>query len=116
WAAVGIYPDAAHVKQTGQGQGETLLIADQIGAYALADSSTWTNMHERLPHLKALLDDGDHDAETISLINPYHVMIANPEKHPAANVTAARAFAEWLRTPQAIAIVSSGGLFTPGSP
>jgi tungstate transport system substrate-binding protein len=116
WAAAGLYPDAAHVKQTGQGQGETLQIADQLGAYALADSSTWTRIAPRLPHLAALLDDGGHDAETISLVNPYHVMIENPEKHPAARSDAARALVEWLQGPEARAIITSGGLFSAGSP
>ena len=116
WAATGLAPVDEHVRATGQGQGETLQMADQLGAYALADTSTWGKMS--LPHLAVLLDPAGKPAPPgdISLMNPYHVMVENPEKHPDAHVAAARAFEEWLFTPEAAAIITSGGSFSLGSP
>ncbi len=106
WASAGLDPKP--VKSTGQGQGETLLIADELGAYALVDSSTFSRV--RVRRLVALLDPQERSAGGVSLVNPYHVM-----RTPRA-ATGAVALQDWLTGPSAAAVIGSGGLFSPGAP
>lgn len=106
WRAAGLEPKP--VKSTGQGQSETLLIADELGAYALVDSSTFTKL--RMRRLVPLLDPQEKSAGTVSLVNPYHVM-----RTPKA-AESALALQDWLMSAPAAAVIGSGGLFSPGSP
>jgi tungstate transport system substrate-binding protein len=117
WKAAGLPPEDPSVKSTGQGMGETLSIAAQLGGYTLVDSSTWTHLHP--PGLAALLDPATTPppkGAAVTLLNPYHVMVVNPAKHPSTHAAAAHAFEEWLFSPQAAAIIGSGGLFGLGEP
>ena len=41
---------------TGQGMGETLKVADEKGAYTIADRATWLSMKEQLPGLTILYE------------------------------------------------------------
>jgi tungstate transport system substrate-binding protein len=119
--AVGLDPKdpAAHILSTGQGQGETLLIASERAAYALCDSSTWAKMHPAglavLVAATGAYDDAGQAIPIPVLINPYHVMRANEALHPGANVAAARRFIAWVRGPEAAPIIAAAG-FSAGSP
>ncbi len=76
WKAAGLEPKAPHVAETGQGQGETLLVASQRVAYTLCDSSTWATMNPS--GLVILVDaQGKKTPGKPSLVNPYHVMREN---------------------------------------
>ena len=119
--AAGLDPEdpAAHIVSTGQGQGETLLVANERAAYALCDSSTFATMHPaRLAALVAGTGARNDAGQAIPipvLINPYHVMRANEALHPGANVAGARRFIAWVRGPEAAPIIAAAG-FTPGAP
>jgi tungstate transport system substrate-binding protein len=114
WKAAGLEPKDAHVITTGQGQGETLLIASQRSAYALCDSSTWAKM--KLAGLVALVDtQGKNTPGAPSLTNPYHIMRENEAKHPSTNVEGAKRFVTWMLGPEASAIISGSG-FGLGEP
>ncbi len=101
---------AARYTETGLGQGQTLLIADERGAYVLADAATVSRM--RLRVLVPLID-GRSGPSAAMLVNDYHVMRANPERHRAESAGGAAALREWLLGPAAAAVISSSGLFTP---
>lgn len=113
WSATGV-PRPAMVRETGQGQGETLLVADELRAYSLTDSSTFSRT--RVRHQVALFDPATRPAGAgPSLVNTYSVLRAKPAS-PRPNAAAADAFAEWMLGAEAAAVLTSGGLFFAGSP
>jgi len=114
---------AAPLVSTGQGQGETVLVASQRGAYALCDSSTWMKLQitTRPSGLVVLVANvvatGDAGAQRPipMLVNPYHVMRANEAVHPGVNVEGAKRFIAWVTGPAAAPIIRAVG-FTLGAP
>ena len=113
WKAASLPEKDPRVLVTGQGQGETIVVAAQKGAYVLCDSSTWAKQSST-SHLLVVFDPGP--GGPVTMINPYHVMRENPAMHPGTDGEATKKFVEWLEGPEARAILSSGGLFTAGSP
>jgi tungstate transport system substrate-binding protein len=111
--AAGLDPRAwtASIVSTGQGQAETVLVASQRRAYALCDSSTWMKLQTttRPSGLVVLVSN------TAALVNPYHVMRANPAVHPGVNVDGAKRFIAWVTGPEAAPIIKSVG-FMLGAP
>jgi len=75
WAAAGLRPDGPWYLSVGQGMGETLLLADEKGAYLLADRGTFLKFRARLRLEVAV--EGD-----LRLQNPYHALVVNPERYP----------------------------------
>ena len=94
WKKAGVEPAGqSWYVSTGQGMGETARIAAEKQAYTLIDRGTCLAMGSRvgLP----VLCEGAQD-----LVNPYHVIVVSPDKHPKVHVRAARRFAEWLVSPE----------------
>ena len=112
WRAAGLDPaafDPSWHKETGAGQAQTLLYADETGAYALTDEGTWGAMRAngKLPRLAALFAD---DPE--ALRNRYSVIPVDAQRHPGVRQDLAEAFAAWITGPrgqEAIAAFRVGG-------
>ena len=114
WKAAGLEAKAPHVLATGQGQGETLLIANQRAAYTLCDSATWAKMQPA--GLVVLVDaHGKRAAAGPSLTNPYHVMRESPALHPSTNSDASKRFLQWIKGSEAAQIITTSG-FNLGEP
>ncbi len=123
--AAGLDPRAwtASIVSTGQGQGETVLVASQRSGYALCDSSTWTKLQTttRPSGLAVLVANaaapgGAGSPRPVpSLVNPYHVMRANEAVHAGVNVDGAKRFIAWVTGPAAAPIIKAAG-FTLGAP
>ena len=109
WKAASITPEGAWYQASGQGMGATLQIASEKGAYTLTDRGTFLNMRAVL-NLEVLVE-GDP-----VLFNPYHVIVVNPERHPAVNVEGARAFADFLTSPEVQALIGAYGRDRFGEP
>jgi tungstate transport system substrate-binding protein len=101
--------------ESGSGQGQTLTIADQRNAYALADRGTWLAFKNRL-QLGPLVE-GDPQ-----LLNVYHVMPVNPDRFPnlKLNTAGGQAFADFLVSAEGQRLIDDFGrdrygqsLFTP---
>lgn len=77
----------------GQGMGKSLTIADEKGAYILADRGTYIKYKfgRDVPINLDVLGEGDP-----ALANPYGVIPVNPEKHPHVKAELAEEFAQWL--------------------
>ncbi len=107
WASAGLnastFP-ASWYKQTGSGQSQTLLLADQTGAYALSDEATWANMraHGQLGHLAILFQN-----DPAALRNPYGVTPVNATRHPGVHQDLAQRFADWITGPRGQAVVAA---------
>lgn len=89
WAAAGITPKGQWYLRTGQGMGETLLIADERQAYCLTDRATYLALRHKLD--LAILCEGDP-----LLINKYGVIAVNPARHPHVNYAGAMKLIAYL--------------------
>jgi tungstate transport system substrate-binding protein len=109
WRAAGIEPAGRWYQESGQGMGPTLLIADQKDAYTLTDRGTFLALRGNLE--LSLLRQGDAD-----LLNVYHVITLNPEKHPKPNHEGAAALARFLVSGRAQEIIRTFGMDRYGEP
>ena len=114
WHAAGIAPDtlAARV-ETGQGQGATLLVASERGAYTLTDRATFTVLGARLK--LAVVAEGD-----ARLVNEYRAHRVQSEDARAG--ARAQAFLDYLVSAEAQELIGRYGvarygreLFIPAS-
>ncbi|MCP5060538.1 MAG: solute-binding protein [bacterium] len=116
WAAAHIDPGQASrtwYRETGTGMGATLNTAVAMQAYVLTDRGTWISFRNKRGH--EILVEGDP-----RLMNPYGVILVNPEKHPHIKAEDGRAFIGWLTGPagqKAIAAFQIDGeqLFFPNA-
>jgi tungstate transport system substrate-binding protein len=119
WASIPITPTAemGWFNSLGQGMGDTLIFANEAGAYTLTDRGTYLAMRDKLPDL-AILVGGENLAENQDkvLLNPYGVLAVNPEKHPGANAVLAVQFVEWLTSVEVQRMIGEYGVDTFGQP
>ncbi len=99
-------------REAGQGMGQVLRAASELGAYTLCDRATFTNLKETL-RLDVLVE-GDP-----RLLNVYHVIVTTRAREPEA----AHAFADWLASEAGRRVIAAYGverfgapLFLPASP
>ncbi len=113
WKEAGIDPSAVasapRYQETGQGMGATLRIASEKQGYTLTDRGTYLHLRDTLD--LEILVQGDE-----RLYNVYHVIVVNPEKHPQVNVEAARAFVDFITSPQVQDIIRAYGVEEFGEP
>jgi tungstate transport system substrate-binding protein len=103
WASAGITPtkELAWYKSLGQGMGETLIAANELGAYTLSDRGTFLATKQNLPNLTILFGGATiTDNKDKALLNPYGVIPVNPAKHPGVKAELAEQFAAWITSPQ----------------
>ena len=114
WRDAGLTPAAdggGWYLKTGMGQGANLNMAAARGAYTLIDRATWLASGNRAG--LTVLVEGDP-----RLINRYALVLIDPRAHTHVNVTDARAFADWLTSPDGHAAIAafqidSAPLFRP---
>jgi tungstate transport system substrate-binding protein len=94
WKKAGLSPtkEDAWYLSTGQGMGDTLRITSEKSGYALSDRATYLAQKDTLQ--LAILVEGD-----ASLLNVYHVITVNPDKWPKVNYSGAKAFADFIVSP-----------------
>ncbi len=108
WEAAGIEPEpATHdwYLSIGQGMGDTLTMTSESEAYTMSDRGTYLSMREGLELV--VLVEGDE-----RLFNPYGVIVVTD----ANNLEGAQAFADWIVSPTAQALIGEFGVDTYGEP
>ena len=119
WEAAGVQPTVEDdwFQALGQGMGATLQFANEVGAYTLTDRGTYLVLHESLTDL-AIMVGGDSIAQNADpdLLNPYGVIPANPERHPASNSVLAQQFVDWLTSVEIQQQISTFGTAQFGQP
>lgn len=75
WTKANIKPEGAWYISSGQGMGETLRMAEEMGAYTLVDEATYLTNKTNL----AIIYKGDKD-----LFNPYGIIQVKSTKKPKA--------------------------------
>jgi tungstate transport system substrate-binding protein len=89
WAKAGGRPDWPGYRETGQGMGATLRIADELGGYVLTDRGTRLGYRGTLRLVPLFADRAD-------LQNEYSIVLLDPKRHPHLNHAGAKRFADWL--------------------
>ena len=89
--------------ETGQGQGPTLSIASEKAGYAITDRGTFLAYKSNVD--LEILVEGDP-----FLLNVYHVITVNPEKWPNVNLEGAKAFADFVTSPEGQHIIGEFGM------
>lgn len=110
WRAASIEPSGqSWYEESGQGMGATLQLANQRNAYTLSDRGTFLAQRQNLD--LEIIYDGPPE-----LLNYYHVIVVNPERHSDVNVEAARALAAFLVSDEVQAIIEQFGVEEFGEP
>jgi tungstate transport system substrate-binding protein len=93
WKRLGMTPSIktqTWYLEAGAGMGTVLRMANEKGAYTLTDRATWLSFKNQLTNLKVLVE-GD-----VILLNPYAIILVNPEKWPQRNYKGALKLAKWM--------------------
>lgn len=109
WKAAGIAPAGEWYVEASTGMGNTLAIASEKRAYTLTDRGTYLARRAALD-LEILIEKDP------PLLNPYHVIVVDPRRFPRVNAEGARAFAAYLVSPEAQALIASFGVAEYGEP
>jgi tungstate transport system substrate-binding protein len=114
WREIMVTPKGKWYLEVGQGMGETLTMAGNLGAYALSDRGTFL-AHRARVGLEIIV------TQVPGLFNPYGIMDVNPAKHPHVKHTDAMKLIDWIVSAQGRAAIESlkvdgVSLFMPGSP
>lgn len=103
WDANSIKPAGEWYVSTGQGMGQTLQVAAEKKGYVLTDRATWLAQEKNLDTLQIVVEGGK------DLMNIYHVMQVNPEKHDKINSKDAKKFVEFMVDPKTQDVIEEFG-------
>ena len=103
WKQAGVEPQAPWYIESGQGMGQTLLIATERKGYALTDRGTYLAFQKRVD--LPILVEKDRP-----LRNIYSVMEVNPANGPRVNAAAGKAFADFMLSPAVQAVIKTFGV------
>lgn len=111
WKAIGIDPASnANYVETGQGMGNTIQVAAEKQGYVLTDRATYLAQKKNYPDFEIIVE-GDED-----LLNIYHVMQVNPEKHDKVNAEGAEAFVNFMVSDEIQKVIEEFGQDEYGEP
>ena len=109
WKQAGIEPEGSWYLQSGQGMGQTLGIAFEKLAYTLTDRGTYLAFKKRVA-LEILVE------RDRPLLNIYSVMEVNPSRFPKVNASGGKAFADFMVSAEAQAVIKTFGVEKFGEP
>ncbi|WP_338471895.1 substrate-binding domain-containing protein [Niallia sp. XMNu-256] len=111
WTAIGLTPtDNKSYKQVGQGMGATLKVGNEKDGYVLTDRATWLAQKDNLANLNIVVEGDDE------LLNIYHVMQVNPEKHDKVNAAAGESFVDFMVNEETLKVIEEFGVEEYGEP
>ncbi len=109
WKEAKITPSGNWYVDAGQGMGETLRISDQKQAYTLSDRGTYLALKNGLSLVILLEKDR-------ALLNYYSVIEVNPAKSAKINNAGAKAFSDFITSPETQEIIRHFGEKKYGQP
>ncbi|MEH1870619.1 substrate-binding domain-containing protein [Nostoc sp.] len=109
WQQANITPSGSWYQQTGSGMAQTLQVANQKLGYTLADRATYIYQKKNLS--LPVLVQGDK-----KLLNLYHVMEVNSQKFPKVNSAGAKAFINFVLSPEGQTLIAAHGKKEFGQP
>ena len=93
WKSVGARPRGRQYLSAGQGMGEVLTMAGNVGGYTLSDRATFGAYRTRVG--LDIVVEGDP-----RMFNPYGVIAVNPARYPDTNFKGAMQFIDWITGPE----------------
>jgi tungstate transport system substrate-binding protein len=96
--------------ETGQGMGSSLQVAAEKKGYILTDRATYLAQKDNLGDFEIMVE-GDE-----SLLNMYHVMEVNAEKHAKVKKDGAKAFVEFMISEETKKTIADFGMEEYGEP
>ena len=110
WKAAGVkYTGEKWYLETGLGMGQTLGVAAEKKGYTLTDRGTYLALSKNIK--QPILVEGD-----ALLLNIYNVIEVNPAKNAKINADGAKAFADFMVSAEAQAVIKTFGVQKFGSP
>ncbi len=109
WEKLNVEPKGDWYIEAGSGMGDTLRMASEEQAYTLTDRGTYLAWKDKLD-LEVMVE-GDK-----ILLNIYHVMQVNPDKNDKINAEGAKAFVEFMVSPDTQKIIENFGKDKYGEP
>ncbi len=105
----GLLPAGDFYVSAGQGMGAVIEMADQMGAYTLADRGTFLSLFSDLD--LQVVTEGDE-----VLFNPYGVIPVTQDEGENLNLEGAEAFAEWITSREVQEMIGAFGIEQYGEP
>ncbi|MFT4880264.1 MAG: tungstate transport system substrate-binding protein [Salinirussus sp.] len=105
WEQSSAEPGGDWYRETGQGMGQVLNIANEQGGYTLSDRGTYLSQRGEIDLV--ILVQGPIEDGPDTLANPYGVLAVNPAVHDNVNYDLAMAYIGYLTSPQAQDIISN---------
>lgn len=109
WVDAGGEPAGVWYQQSGQGMGQTLMIASEKNAYTLTDRGTYLALKKRIE--LSILFEGDP-----GLFNTYGLIQVNPRKSSRINSVGAQALIDFMLSPDTLNRIKTFGLEKYGEP
>lgn len=110
WKKAGIEPKGqTWYQESGQGMGATLSIAAEKSAYTITDRATYLAT-QAATGLKILMQNDP------VLLNIYHAIQVNPTKSDKINAAGAKAFVDFMISPDTQAVIGKFGVDKYGAP
>ena len=109
WEAAGIEPSGDWYQSIGQGMGATLTVTSEKQGYTLTDRATYLATKANLE--LDIFTQGDP-----LLLNIYHVMQVNPDKHANINADGGKAFVDFMVSPSTQEVIKNFGVDKYGQP
>jgi tungstate transport system substrate-binding protein len=103
WNSAGIKPEGQNYLAVGQGMGQVLQIANDKLAYTLSDRGTYLASMDKLD-LEIVYE------QAAELVNPYHVILVNPQRHPHTKIDLAREYAKFITGEEGQKIIREFGV------
>ena len=100
WEKIGGRPEWNAYVESGQGMGPTLVMANQMEAYVLADRGTYLKFKDTI-ELESLVQSREE------LANPYGILVVHPSKDAAVEHELAHAFVDFIISDQAQKMIGS---------
>ncbi len=100
WASAGLSPQGEWYLDTGSGMGASLNVAASLDAYTLSDRGTWISFGNK-GDLEVVFEGGE------ALLNPYGLILLDPQRFPHLNHKGAIRFAEWITSRDGQAAIAS---------
>jgi len=104
WSTVGLQPSNktnTWYIEAGAGMGAVLRMTNEKNAYTLTDRATWFSFRSQLPHLTVLVE------KDRILLNPYALILVNPEKYPQRNYKTALALVKFMISEEGQRLIES---------
>ena len=104
WNTIGLQPSNktnAWYMEAGAGMGAVLRMTNEKNAYTLTDRATWLSFRSQLPHLTVLVE------KDRILLNPYALILINPDMYPQRNFKMAVALVMFMISEQGQRLIES---------